>query len=836
MLPLPNFVPGVGPLNAKLVCLGEAPGALEDRYGQPFVGPSGEILATWLEENGLSREQVYITNVVKYRPPKNKFKDLSLIGVSLDDSVRALMAELEAVYENNGAYCIAAMGNIPLKALTGNDKITKWRGSVLQSYDKKYKVVPMLHPANFVNGPDGYTRQPAQARIYTGLDFKRAVEQSASREYRIPIHNIQIGKRSIDVYRFLNLCKEKGLQKEGRAKGKIVVTCDIESSRCIPCMIAIAYDEYNAMSIPLVDIQGDKNPNGISLSEQREIVEQVARFLNDPDVFTVWQNGKYDHERLLNSLCINIRNVFFDTSLAAHTINPEFQKSLAFNQSIYTLSPFHKDEGKDIDFIKHEKKWVRDKTPLHVYNGKDTVVDYAIMRAQEKELKEYGLEEFFHGYVMRLHNFYRRMEGRGFKVNERKRLELLVKYLRWSKEIATELRELAGRPINCNDNRKGGQVFKFLYDTPENGGLGFKTGKDVKEDTLVMLIANHASHDKDPRRRRILFLISLKRRVDKTIGTYLLSPPDYDGRMRTVYRIAVTEEGKNGGTETGRTSTSLLKSPVRPEKMGMAFQTLTKHGDVGADVREILEADEGHVFISTDKSAAELRIALHLAEDPETLKKLDEIDFHIYTASLAFGMPMSSITKEDPIRHVGKTSRYLSLYDGQKNRLMHQVMSDMFRFGIDYYISEWKCGKVLEAIHNDTPKLKRIFHTGVISELEKSRTLINPYGRRRMFFADWGDALFREAYPYLCSSTTKDSLTKAMLNIEERKPDTLFLEESHDAFTIMVKEDEVDEYKAIIKEEMETPVNFANCSLPRGELVIPCETKVGRNYGQMKKI
>lgn len=66
-----TFVPGVGPLSARIALVGEAPGAQEDKQGKPFVGPAGQELDRVLDLNLLRRDRIYVTNVVKFRPPNN---------------------------------------------------------------------------------------------------------------------------------------------------------------------------------------------------------------------------------------------------------------------------------------------------------------------------------------------------------------------------------------------------------------------------------------------------------------------------------------------------------------------------------------------------------------------------------------------------------------------------------------------------------------------------------------------------------------------------------------------------------------------------------------------
>ncbi|MBC7224116.1 MAG: uracil-DNA glycosylase, partial [Anaerolineae bacterium] len=67
-----HTVPGEGPADARLMFIGEGPGFHEDRQGRPFVGAAGKLLEELLESIGLRREEVYITNVVKCRPPGNR--------------------------------------------------------------------------------------------------------------------------------------------------------------------------------------------------------------------------------------------------------------------------------------------------------------------------------------------------------------------------------------------------------------------------------------------------------------------------------------------------------------------------------------------------------------------------------------------------------------------------------------------------------------------------------------------------------------------------------------------------------------------------------------------
>src|SRR3990167_3562754 len=140
---MPQYIPGVGSTNPKLLIVGEAPGKYEDEQGIPFVGPTGQMLNDFLFKAGIKRSECYLTNVVKYRPPLNDIKKLHLINVDLSTSVSELWTnEISRLKPN----CILALGDIALNAICGADGILDYRGSILLSRDGKTKCVPTIHP------------------------------------------------------------------------------------------------------------------------------------------------------------------------------------------------------------------------------------------------------------------------------------------------------------------------------------------------------------------------------------------------------------------------------------------------------------------------------------------------------------------------------------------------------------------------------------------------------------------------------------------------------------------------------------------------------------------
>ena len=133
-----NVVPGFGNPEARVMLIGEAPGKNEDLQGRPFVGAAGKYLTELLGYAGLTREEVFIGNVLKCRPPSNRDPqpdEITLCAPFLRDQVRVI-----------GPEYIVTMGNFATKFILRTDRgITKLHGRLEQA--GRFKVFPVFHPA-----------------------------------------------------------------------------------------------------------------------------------------------------------------------------------------------------------------------------------------------------------------------------------------------------------------------------------------------------------------------------------------------------------------------------------------------------------------------------------------------------------------------------------------------------------------------------------------------------------------------------------------------------------------------------------------------------------------
>lgn len=132
-----NFVPGEGPLDAKLMLIGQAPGRSEDEQRRPFVGRSGMLLESMLKKAGISRSSVYITSVVQFYPPENRVPTESEISICKP----FLIKQISIIKPK----FVVLLGNVPSSALLNIGSVRSNHGRFFESNGITY--MPTLHPA-----------------------------------------------------------------------------------------------------------------------------------------------------------------------------------------------------------------------------------------------------------------------------------------------------------------------------------------------------------------------------------------------------------------------------------------------------------------------------------------------------------------------------------------------------------------------------------------------------------------------------------------------------------------------------------------------------------------
>jgi len=438
--------------------------------------------------------------------------------------------------------------------------------------------------------------------------------------------------------------------------------------------------------------------------------------------------------------------------------------------------------------------------------------------------------------MMRKHKFYLKMENNGFLIDLPRKKELSKKYGEMAKAVHDKITELVGHEVNVASYP---QMFELLYKEMK---FKFMKRNPTSEDTIVALLGNHA---KTKEKKDILTNILEERRIRTQKSRNISFSPDYDGRCKTSFSISATE--------TCRSSTGILKKPVRPKKIGLAFHTIAKHGRLAKDIRSMFICDPGYVIIGADSSQAEARVVAVLAEDWELLEAFDKVDIHRRTAGMIFGytrelvlttgiVPVVDIMEKDgPERFCGKKTRHAGNYDMGKNEFMVNFNTDAQKFDIPMSISEWRSGQMLELFHGASPRIRNKFHKDIIDCLQSTRAIVDPYGGLRIFNGRMDTQLYKEGYANIPQRTVAHLVQGAGLTIEDElngDVEHMWLSEDHDSLKMQVPANNWEPYARLMKKHFEVPIDFSGCSLKRDYmLTIPCSIEFSdTNYSEMRPI
>lgn len=825
---MPNYVPGIGGYNPKLMIIGEAPGRYENEQMQPFVGPTGQMLNEYLYKAGISRNDCYLTNVVKYQPPFNDIKKLHLINIDLNEQIESLWTnEIRRIRPN----CILCIGDLALQAVTGYSGILNYRGSILRSKDGDFKCIATIHPAALFSRYGSSEEQSGGLDyVYSKLiqaDIQRAVDESVTSNFNLPDRHLIVAHNSLDLFRFLR--EYENLDK---------VSCDIESINCIPVCVGFAFNKHHAISVPLFRSIGKTQLTDMGDSELDECWRMIDVVLRTKKL--IGHNFKYDDYKL-GLTGFDCRTVYSDTLIKTRVIFPELpSKKLNVLSSLWTREPYYKEEGKEFKIGKSRTD------QLFLYNAKDCAVTFEIDEAQESDLvsmqETYSvpLVDYYYGYMMRKHKFYLKMENNGFAVDHQKQLDLRAEFTQMQKEVHLRLEESIGHELNVKSTP---QMYSLLYKE-----MKFKPYKlaPTSEDAIVKLIGNHCKSSAGAAKKVILEDILEERRIRDQKSRYINFTPDYDGSCKSSFNISATE--------TCRSSTSVIKKPLRPKKIGLAFHTISKHGRLARDIRSMFIPREGKIFIQADSSQAEARVVAVLCEDWTLLDAFDTVDIHRRTAALILGLTAELdlvsqsipsdllIGKDSPERFCGKKTRHAGNYDMKAPRFTTEFNTDAQKFEINMSVSQWKAGQMLEKFHSASPRIKNIFHQSIKDAIDSSRVLIDPFGGVRVFHGRMDDSLYQEAYANIPQRSIAHLVQGAALKIEDELSGDIehsWISENHDSLLMEVPANNWEDYARLMKKHMMTPIDFSLfCTLKRDySLTIPADIEFSdTNYGQMVKV
>ena len=393
---------GEGPKDAKTLLLGEALGQTEAELSRPFVGGAGRTLNYLLAKADIRRSELFITNVVRCRPPNNRTPLPEEVAECIDRHALKLF-----VKQFN---FVVLLGNVAMQAMMNQIQITKWRGSIVQV--DGVKMMPTFHPAFIM-------RQQDMIPIMI-LDLKKIGQESWTSEYMEPVQRYSYNVAPVDLDPILKSAEPISVDVETNSLEAGSDSLTRVGVACVPGTVFVVKDILTAKGT-------------------------LSQALADSSRLKIGHNVFFDIKHL-KANGIEINPPFFDTMVAHHLVIGEVPSDLAFVSSIYTRIPYWKH------LVRQD---------LDLYNATDVDATLRCHEALRYEIDRLGLQRVFQD-TMSVLPVLQKMSTRGVLVDRflqakwRVGLEHKIKHL----EELLAL-EIGDRMFNW---RSHAQLTKLLYE------------------------------------------------------------------------------------------------------------------------------------------------------------------------------------------------------------------------------------------------------------------------------------------------------------------------------------------------------------------------------------
>ncbi len=782
--PLKNqpIIPGIGPDDAEIAIVGEAPGATEAIKRTPFVGQSGQLLRNTLVKVNIDPLKTFITNAVICRPPGNETPTPDII----ERCRKRLVEELRC----RPIKLVLSLGNTPMRSLLKDNKlkITQERGRPRECKDLPGAVVlPTFHPALIL-------RQRGA--------FKPFVE------------DLQTARKLLD----------EGVQEVPEPKYRIVKEEEVETAvdfllrqaKKSPYFAAdIETGGFNPRKDEILCLGVCYKPGYVVLFEGQQQVMRLKRLFSDASIKWVWHNGKFD-TAFLRTLGLSAR-VDEDVILLHYSlVEDRGTHDLKQLARVYLGADAYEDEVKK--YLKHPKTdsyRLVPKPVLHKYCVKDC--DYTrrlfdLLLPKVQGIKK--LESLYRNVLLPASHTLQEVEKKGIYVDptafqalkteeetrkaeiEEKLFKAIIPY--WNAELYVSQTGAKKVPARFNP-ASNPQVRWLLFSAMKLRPTKKIPGKpNTREETLKALPANSVTP-----------ILLEYRGVAKTLSTYVYGIEDdleRDGRAHSTFIIF--------GTQTGRLAS---RNPN--------MQNITR----GSKIRTIFQAPPGRILVEADYNQAELRTLAALSRDEwlcdvyATGRKL-----HDEVAVMMYG-PKENYTKEEWVekRIRAKAVNFGIAYGRKEESLMAE-------FSIPYE----EAHQMIEDWYSRMPKAHKFLTLCRNAPLE-GKVLVTPLGRRRRFglvTEENKDEIQNEASNFPIQSTASDMTLLSTIRLQPILAEWMayIVNLVHDSILV-----EIPDNLTIAKQVMRT-MHKVMVEVPR-EILGPIppfdvDFKLGRAWGQMSEL
>lgn len=753
-----------GLFTSQIAVVAEAPGEREEQARQPLIGGSGKLLWDVLRKDGITRNHVYMTNVVKKRlvatAESYKTKKEPITRQELDQWKNILLDELS--YLPNVRY-VVALGNYALWALTGEKGISNFRGSVIdvEHHGRQYKVICAVNPAAVL-------REPRQEIVFR-MDMAK-LKRVMEGKFHTPEIKCIINPSYYEALEYLDDMENAGEP----------IAYDIESMANETACVGFAYKNNEGICINW----RSQGQNLYTLQQEMQLRLRIQKLVSNPLNKLIAQNANFDMYWMWYKDRIRVHATWFDTMLAHHLLYPSLPHGLGFLTSQYTDHPYYKDEGK-------EWREEGDIDSFWQYNVKDCCITRIVSEKLLVELQEQKLDQFFFNHVMKLQPHLVKMTVNGVQcdrelkdaITDRLDGELTEAKLLLNGK-ASEVTGISDYEFNPNSPT---QLSDLFFTKLKLVGRGTSTDRENRDRIL-----------KHPRTtegaKQLIGQLNGYLEKSKFQSTYAKSTIDIDGRFRCEYK-----------------QTGVQSAPGRLSSSGTMWGSGLNMQNIPEAAKQMFICPPGYEFSYFDMAQIEARIVAWKAGIEAWIEQFERArlepgsyDAHCALASDMFKVPYEQVPKSDTDEAGNRTIRFIA--KRCRHGLNYRMGPDRLATTTGLPISEAQ--KAYAIYHRTTPQIMQ-WWADTADEVRNNRTLHNAFGRRWILLERYDDSALDSIVAFYPQSTAGDHVAGVIYKAHE-DPDwpteASCAINVHDALIAVNRIEDGPKVRSILKKYAETPI------------------------------
>jgi len=813
---------GTGSTTAKIMLIGEALGQQEALTGIPFTGSAGKLLNDALEKAGLTRNECYLTNVIKCRPPENRSPSKAECKLCLP----FLLEEIKTVKPK----VIGLLGSTSLEIIAKLKGISRIRGNVfdIDIEGVIYKIIPIWHPAYVLRFPELTNLKDELVK-----DLKLAKEVSEKENYvktKTPVR-YELVEDEKDV--------EKVFAYLEKIKLKKIVSYDIETTG-----FNFLKDEILSIALSCEENEGICMTGSIYYNL---VLPKLKSILESPEILKIAHNLKFDN-KFLKTSGINVKLPLSDTMLSHYLLDENSTHGLKELAWKYTDMGGY-DDGVDYKEFTHEKFYsdAEFRKKIMTYNVSDTDCTLRLYSIFKPELIKEKLDKVNECILIPLSQVFLETEYDGVPLD--------IEYMdKLEKEIDAKIADIEFRMLNSIEIKTSEKLINTVDIKVDNVVVERKI--IPPEDKKYKKFNLKSTHDLQVLLYKVLNLHALKQTktgysTDKESMDYLQGKHPFvdlllQYRGITHDKSAYIVQMRNNLDSRGRVHTDygLHKAVTgRPQSAEPNLQNIPRT----SHIKRLFIAEPGCLLLSADYKQIEYRVWINFANSKKGLEDIARgLDIHSEVCCMVWPQLYKKVSEGQ--YQVVATGDILKKIDGRDDTAIHEhrVSAKNVVFGViygrgikslmaEYKLSEAECNKIWTNFFAMYPEAEQWLENQK-KFVKKYKYVKNMFGRiRRLPEIDSNEEEFRAtAIRQSCNtpvqSSASDILSTGTIRIfnlikNNNMKSKLFFS-IHDALKYNVPLSELDMAIQVITKGMGDPIPGVNFPLE-------VEFEIGPSWGEM---